>query len=315
MKNIYTVLLTGILFFSTALAMGQKDPLSLLRFGRDSEIIVKALEKENLISDPDFHNRYHYFLPTETEKIPVRISFNPDGREGKLRQVELDLINYSSGEALKESTLKKILSKYTEWYGNPVYTNHDTDYSYWREWVWELKNYDIKLRAMNGKSSYSPKQLDFTFSSIKYSMKNYEKDLENNQRSFVATLAPSEILHVGINNLRWENNSENSNLAALKIDMFEFFEHHKVNGRMLQGFGFKIIFENMFKEELGKTEELVFEIRSSLTQLPWTYTLTYDPNSKEGLELESIRKFANSKSVKVKAEVTRIAYQNGEILN
>lgn len=270
-------------------------------------------------------------------------------RQLKLNLNEDDTVYNPKGEQFiqrgivgKEiSEIDEILSIYKKWYGEPdsIFVPKLSDGEIMgrkilgksmenedRYYLWNEENFNISFHTPSPTYKTTNRTTKvYENAEILYSSTDYLEDFNRRKAKKRLELIVSDVVSVRITNPRWEINQEkpnnNNEIWDFKIDINDILREAKEEDRNISALRFDIVFKDVFNEEVSRLKNVTHELKEALEPFrgalysnPIVYVYTYNMHSEYAIPVEKARRYSQNHSIIIFADVQKVLFSNGEIM-
>lgn len=163
------------------------------------------------------------------------------------------------------------------------------------------------------------------FASIKYSMINYDDRIRFIRDSIRKKLTPKDLISMEVYQPIWNELYGGQFLnKSLKINVGSVMRIDKEEDRAIVAVKFDIVFRDLFKKELYRFEDVIFEPQSPLMKgsnglvkhdsYPVSYTIDYNSNTRKGRELDDLKNHSKTNKIRINYQINSIVFDDGSVL-
>lgn len=163
------------------------------------------------------------------------------------------------------------------------------------------------------------------YASIKYSMLDYDKRIQFIRDSIRKTFIPSDLIEMQLYQPTWDktNNSKSlDNIMSIKVGQVMRIDREEDRG--IIAIKFDIIFKDIFKKELHRFENIIFEPRTKLMNgkygltaydsYPTNYSINYSSFSQQGKELDKLKNYSKTNKIFLDYEINSVVFDDNNVL-
>lgn len=181
--------------------------------------------------------------------------------------------------------------------------------------------FPTKNESKGGKFYYNMPYSQEGDVSITYEMNNYNLEFKRIQDSIRSSLKPNDILELSVSNPKWIK--LNTNNYRLELSLNDIKRKDIEEPRSIKGFKYDIVILDSFNEELYRFDNIrTFDINESHNYieigtghiLDLVFHVDFNNFSVSGKKLENIKYYMNTNTVKFRADIKKILFEDNTVL-
>lgn len=328
------------------------------------ETVSELTEKGLITMSSNDSSRFYSNINVGNVELPIVLYFNSDSYNfGSVRSLYVNLsgdsiydfadsVYFSRGLGPRlYSEVESIYKKYEQWYGKPDSISIDYPLKKPKSGLTlgeimrqSFQPERLDSSAIPGKTVYWKGlnyNLEFQYSipyvearrdsmmyvknpSIEYSMIDYDKRLEAIRDSIRETFSPEDLISMEVYNPKWNENPYNYP-NTFSIEVGRVMRIDKEENRGVVAIKFDLIFRDLFKKEITRLNDVIFEPKSPLMNgsrgfieyaaFPSVYSWRYNNSTEQGREISYLKEYKASNQINIEYEIKSIVFDDGSVLN